>query len=204
MASCHGLGARHGTFCPISTLTVIPLQLMAITGKGLVCQGLKSKLIWLHSHSEPQTQICHSSESVKRPPEAWSGHMQRRHSLSIRLLSILWQINLEPKQRRAFDIPSPQRYMRRMISWRFHHSLDQPLHPDWMNERCKTVAVDMVQQGTGWRVTATAQTLAGDSRSQDSRRTLEQFETDGFFFFSEKSLGICSHSETQPRRRVIK
>lgn len=110
MASCHGLGARHGAFCLTSTLTVIPLQLMPITGQGLVCQGLKSKLIWLHSHSEPQTQFCRSSESVKRPPEACT--CRGDIPSPIRLLSILWQINQEPKQRRAFDIPSTQQYMR--------------------------------------------------------------------------------------------
>lgn len=116
-----------------------------------MCQGLKSKLIWLHSHSEPQTQFCRLSESVKRPPKAWSGHMQRGHSLSIRLLLILWQINLEPKQRRVFDIPSTQQYMRCKTCWKFHYSPDQLLHPNWTNERrCKTVVVDMLLQGTGW------------------------------------------------------
>lgn len=186
MTSCHGPGARHGTFCTTSTLAVIPLQLMAITGQGLVCQGLKSKLIWLHSHSEPQTEICRSNESVKRPPEAWSGHMQRQHSLSIRLLSILWQIDLEPKQRKAFDIPSTQQYTWCIISCRFHHSLSQSLYPDWMNEWCCgdfggrhgsaghwLASHSYCSDATGGK--------AGVRLRPDSPRTLAHLETDGFF-----------------------
>lgn len=126
----------------------------------------------------------------------------------IRLLSILWQINLEPKQRRAFDIPSAQQYRRvnRVHDFLAISPFSWPTSTPWLHE--------WTVQDCGSRHGSAGHRLASHSYCSDTAGGQQEsgfirthpghpssWKQMGFF---EKSLGICSHSETQPRRRVIK